>query len=247
MNLSRQDRKIINNFSKINLNLEFKKDLRTMDNNRGVFAEYTLDSNEFKPFVIYDTKEFLSVLNLYQYPKLEISDKHITLKERDFKTSYHLAERDICFIPKEKQTIKEIIKDDIPDTSFELNFEDTKWIEKIKNNFRNYPSIVFRNSEDNFNEIVLKDTKSFKWNKEKEVLEDVSNEFIYTTHFKTNKNYNCQSNLFRHYEILISNYKVSLYEYKCVLFESLDIPLKYLFALEPKPKPDSKKESKSNA
>ena len=147
MNLSRQDRKIINNFSKINLNLEFKKDLRTMDNNRGVFAEYTLDSNEFKPFVIYDTKEFLSVLNLYQYPKLEISDKHITLKERDFKTSYHLAERDICFIPKEKQTIKEIIKDDIPDTSFELNFEDTKWIEKIKNNFRNYPSIVFRNSE----------------------------------------------------------------------------------------------------
>jgi len=52
MNLSTQDRKIINNFSKINLNLEFKKDLRTIDNNRCVIAEYTLDSNEFKPFVL---------------------------------------------------------------------------------------------------------------------------------------------------------------------------------------------------
>ena len=67
-----------------------------------------------------------------------------------------------------------------------------------------------------------------------------SNEFSISTYQKTNKDYYCKVPHFYEMPILISNYKVSIFDDEYILLESLDIPLKYLIALEPKPQPDSK-------
>ena len=48
MNLTRQDRQVINNFSLFNKNLEFKKDLKSNSSTNTLIAEYELESDEFK-------------------------------------------------------------------------------------------------------------------------------------------------------------------------------------------------------
>ena len=73
MKLTRQDRQVINNFAKLNKNLEFKKDLKQC-RERYLLAEYTLQSDEFKSFLIYDTEEFLKVINCFNNPKVIIND-----------------------------------------------------------------------------------------------------------------------------------------------------------------------------
>ena len=45
MNLTRQDRQVINNFSLFNKNLEFKKDLRSKSSTGTLIAEYELESD----------------------------------------------------------------------------------------------------------------------------------------------------------------------------------------------------------
>ena len=74
MKLTRQDRQVINNFAKLNKNLEFKKDLKQQSGGRNLLAEYTLQSDEFKSFLIYDTKEFLKVIHCFNNPKVIIND-----------------------------------------------------------------------------------------------------------------------------------------------------------------------------
>ena len=45
MNLTRQDRQVINNFSLFNQNLELKKDLRSKSSTGTLIAEYELESD----------------------------------------------------------------------------------------------------------------------------------------------------------------------------------------------------------
>jgi hypothetical protein len=226
MNLTTQDRQIINNFSKLNQNLEFKKDLATTTSERNVVAEYTLQCDEFKPFVIYDTPEILSVLNCYRNPEVEIFDNKVLVKEFNESFTYHTAERSICYLPK--RNITQIINDEIPNTEFELSFDDMKSINRVNSLFK-LPNLIFKSDEDNYHSIIITDVKS-----------KGSIEYSLTTNYKTNRDYKVKVPQFHELQILISNYKVLIFE-KMFLMESKDIPLKYLITLEPKPTPDTNK------
>ena len=225
MKLTRQDRQVINNFAKFNQNLEFKKNLITRTALANALCEYTLQSDEFKPFVIYDTPEFLNVLSCYNNPKVEIFDVRLILKEFNQTFKYHTAERTICHLPK--KNIAQLIKDKIPNTQFELSFDDMKSINRVNSLFK-LPHLIFKSDEDNYHSIIITDVKCRG-----------SIEYSLTTDYKTNRDYKVKVSQFHELPILISNYKVSIFE-SMFLMESKDIPLKYLIALEPKPTPDSK-------
>ena len=226
MNLTTQDRQIINNFSKFNQNLEFKKNLNTRTTMKNVICEYILQCDEFKPFLIYDTPEFLNVLNCYNNPEVEIFDDKVILKEFNQTFKYNTAERAICHLPE--RNIAQIIKDKIPNTEFELSFDDMKSINRVNSLFK-LPHLIFKSDEDNYHSIIITDDKNLK-----------SLEYSLTTNYKTNRDYKVKVPQFHELQILISNYKVSIFE-KMFLMESKDIPLKYLIALEPKPTPDTNK------
>ena len=222
MKLTRQDRQVINNFATFNQNLEFKKDLKTDDTWNGYVCEYTLESDEFKSFIIYDTPEFLKLYNCFINPKVSILDDKIIFNEHNTEFQYHTSEREICRLPT--KTIAEFIDNKIPDTQFELTFDDIKSIKRIRERIH-LSSLIIKPNEDNYHCLVMKD--DFE-----------SAEFTLTTYHKTNRDYKVRCRVPKE-SILISNYKVSIFE-KFMLLESKDIPLKYLIALEPKPAPDSK-------
>jgi hypothetical protein len=233
MYLTRQDKQIINNFSKIQRNLEFKKDLATMSNARNIVGEYTLQCDEFKPFLIYETPTFLRCLNSFLYPSVEILDDKVFLSDEKSKMKYFTAERAICLLPKEP--IKKTIGDLTPDTQFEMSFSIMKDLQRVNEVLR-LPNLIIKPDEDNFHSFTYTDIKDKK-----------SNEFSISTYHKTNRNYEARVSNSSELPIMISNYKVSIFEHRFMLLECVNIPLKYLIALKPKPQPDSKKESKTNA
>ena len=110
MKLTRQDRQVINNFAKLNKNLEFKKDLKQQSGGRNLLAEYTLQSDEFKSFLIYDTKEFLKVINCFNNPKVIINDDLITLQEFNNEFRYHTAEKSMMVLPEKLLMKRFLIK-----------------------------------------------------------------------------------------------------------------------------------------
>ena len=226
MNLTTQDRQIINNFSKLNKNLEFKKDLATLTSMRNVVAEYTLQCDEFKPFIIYDTPEFLSVLNCYRNPEVEIFDNKVLVKEFNQTFKYWTAERAISVLPK--KNIADTTNNQVPNTQFDLSFDDMKSIKRVNSLFK-LPHLIFKSDEDNYHSIIITDDKNLK-----------SLEHTLTLNQKTNRDYKVKTSALYELPILISNYKVSIFE-KLFLMESKDIPLKYLITLEPKPTPDTNK------
>ena len=226
MNLTRQDRQVINNFSLFNKNLEFKKDLRSISSNNNLIAEYKLESDEFNPFVVYETPEFLKCYNSFLSPKVEILKDRVLISDHKSEVKFFTAERAICRLPK--KTISELIKDKIPDTQLKMSFDNVKSLQKFIEILK-LPNLVIKQDDDNFHSFLLTDLRSKK-----------SNEFSISTYQKTNKDYYCKVPHFYTIPLLISNYKVSIFDDEYILLESLDIPLKYLIALEPKPQPDSK-------
>ena len=233
MKLTRQDRQVINNFAKLNKNLEFKKDLKQQSGGRNLLAEYTLQSDEFKSFLIYDTKEFLKVIHCFNNPKVIINDDLITFQEFNNEFRYYTAEREICRLPE--KTIDEIIANQTPETQFELSFDDIKELQRV-NDILKFPHLIIKPDEDNCHSLTYTDIKDKK-----------SNVFSMSTYQKTNRDYEVRVSGIYELPILISDYKVSIFE-KSILLESKDIPLKYLIALEHKPTPDTKEsEIKKNA
>ena len=116
MKLTRQDRQVINNFAKLNKNLEFKKSLKTYCKPH-LLAEYTLQSDEFKSFLIYDTKEFLEVIHCFNNPKVIINDDLITLQEFNNEFRYYTAEKSmIKWMILPEKTIDETISNQTPET-----------------------------------------------------------------------------------------------------------------------------------
>jgi len=226
MNLTRQDRQVINNFSLFNKNLEFKKDLRSVSSNGSLIAEYKLESDEFNPFVVYETPEFLKCYNSFLFPKVEILEDRVLISDHKSEIKYFTAERAICRLPKKR--IDDLIKDKTPDTQLKMSFDNVKSLKRFTEILK-LPNLIIKQDEDNFHSFLLTDLKRRG-----------SNEFSISTYQKTNKDYYCKVPFFYEIPLLISNYKVSIFDDEYILLESLDIPLKYLIALEPKPQPDSK-------
>jgi len=236
MKLTRQDRQVINNFAKFNQNLEFKKDLKQQSSGRNLLAEYTLQSDEFKSFLIYDTKEFLKVIHCFNNPKVIINDDLITLQEFNNEFRYHTTEKSmIKWMILPEKTIDETISNQTPETQFELSFDDIKELQRV-NDILKFPHLIIKPDEDNCHSLTYTDIHNKK-----------SDEFSISTYQKTNRDYKVRVSGFNELPILISDYQVSIFE-KSILLESKDIPLKYLIALEPKPTPDTKEsEIKKNA
>jgi len=234
MKLTRLDKQVINNFASINDNLEFKKNLATEHSEKYLSAEYILQCNKFKNFYVYDTYEFLRAYNCFINPKITITDDKVIVGNGNSEIKYYQADKSVLILPQ--KTIAERIENKIPETKFELNFDDIKRVEKLKKTF-SFADFVFTKDEENRHCIILTDLK-----------DERALTFYYSTEFKTNRDYKVSSKHLTEFSILISNYDVSIFEDRFVLMESKDIPLKYLISLDQKPTPDSKEsEVKKNA
>ena len=185
MKLTRQDRQVINNFAKLNKNLEFKKDLKQC-RERYLLAEYTLQSDEFKSFLIYDTKEFLKVIHCFNNPKVIINDDLITLQEFNNEFRYHTAEKSMMVLPE--KTIDETISNQTPETQFELSFDDIKELQRV-NDILKLPHLIIKPDEDNchsltYTDIHKKNQMSFQYQLIKKQIEIIKLEFLVSMNYR---------------------------------------------------------------
>lgn len=83
MNLSKETLTLIENFSNINGSLLLKtgSKITTIAESKNVVADVTVTETFPVEFGIYDLKEFLGVLSLFDKPELEFSDKHVVISD----------------------------------------------------------------------------------------------------------------------------------------------------------------------
>lgn len=83
MELSERTLKVLGNFAGINGNIYISEGnvLRTVSESRTVLAKSTIDMEFPQSFGIYDLREFLSVMNLVDSPRLSFSDEEVTITD----------------------------------------------------------------------------------------------------------------------------------------------------------------------
>ena len=118
-----------------------------------------LESDEFKSFLIYDTKEFLKVINCFNNPKVIINDDLITLQEFNNEFRYHTAEKSMMVLPE--KTIDETISNQTPETQFELSFDDIKELQRV-NDILKLPHLIIKPDEDNCHSLTYTDIHNKK-------------------------------------------------------------------------------------
>jgi hypothetical protein len=128
MKISKNTLSILKNFSVINPGIQFKKGnvLRTISNQKNIYAKCVVEENFPTDFAIYDLSQFLSIISLDKNEiELEFDDKNIivySLNHRS-KTYYRGCSSSMIIIPPEKD-----ITMPSDDVQFSLSESDFKWI-----------------------------------------------------------------------------------------------------------------------
>lgn len=93
--LSEQTISILKNFATINQSLIFNEGntLATISNSKAIIAKATIAENFTDEFAIYDLSTFLSVLSLFDTPKIEATDKVVTISSGAKKINYVCADK----------------------------------------------------------------------------------------------------------------------------------------------------------
>lgn len=83
MQLSKETLTLIENFSNINGSLLLKtgSKITTISESKNVVGDVTVPESFPIEFGIYDLKEFLGVLSLFDKPELEFNDKHVVISD----------------------------------------------------------------------------------------------------------------------------------------------------------------------
>lgn len=218
MKISKEIIDVLKNFSLINKSIMIYKGdkIRTISENRSVFAEYKLSSEKFeKDFGIYSIPEFLSILSLFEEPEIEFFDTYMKIFSGDNPTSvsYVYASENVIITPGRDKSIK------FPDSSldFTLTSDNLSLMKKATGILKSDElSISFTEGEEKAN---LKLSKGENSGSSKFDLK-VDLDFIpeKDLSFKVNSN---------HLIFMQDDYKVSCSEKKIIRFSTPDSRLTY--------------------
>lgn len=143
MELSETTVNTLKNFATINPNIVFRegRDLLTVSEAQNLLAAATIEEEIPSEFGIYDLNEFLSVLSLVSNPQLEITDKHVLVKDGSgvSKISYTVSDVDILTSPKKAITMPDA------DVKFTLTAEVLNKVRRAASTF-GYDDLVIRPS-----------------------------------------------------------------------------------------------------
>lgn len=118
MKLTNELTNILKNFSTINPSLFFKAGdyVATISPSKTIMAKAKLPETNEKPFAIYDLSRFLSVMSLFSDPKIEISDKCMTISQDNRRINYYFADPSLIMSPPDKD-----IKIPTPEVRFNIS------------------------------------------------------------------------------------------------------------------------------
>jgi len=138
MKLSEKTISVLKNFSAINPNLMVKAGThqRTIDRDKVILAEATLEDSFPSDFGIYDLNQFLSNLSVFENPDISFKDNHLEIVEGNFKLHYFYCSPNHIKLPPDKSL-------DIPspDAEFHLTYNSLQKLLKIAS-LNNLPTLT---------------------------------------------------------------------------------------------------------
>lgn len=107
MQITKQTKDILANFSKINPSIIISKGnvLRTVSSSKTILARAEVDVNFDRDFAIYSLDRFLSTLSLYEKPELNFGEKTVIISENNRTTEYVYANPDTINKPPAKDIV----------------------------------------------------------------------------------------------------------------------------------------------
>lgn len=104
MKISRATLDLLNNFSGINPSILVKSgsSLTTISPQKNILAVANVVESFDKAFAIYDLKQFLSAVSLFDAPDFEFADKHVTISSGKRQVKYFYADASMITVPPEK-------------------------------------------------------------------------------------------------------------------------------------------------
>jgi hypothetical protein len=109
MQLSEKTLTVLKNFAKFNENILIEEGsvLKTMTNQKNVFATATIEEEFPREVPIYNLTEFLNALSLFKAPELEFEDAYIEIKDTSGQgIKYFYADKSVLAYPEKDIAFK---------------------------------------------------------------------------------------------------------------------------------------------
>lgn len=147
MKLSSETLTVLQNFSKLNPGIQFKKGnkIKTISQGKNVLAEATLKDSFPHDFCVHDLNQFLTMHSIGKDTDIDFDDINIIFKFGRNKTKYRKTEKETILIPPEKE-----LKLPSVDISFTLSKEDFDSIMKITSVLQS-PNMLVESDGDSVN------------------------------------------------------------------------------------------------
>jgi hypothetical protein len=114
MKLSKRTLKILKNFSEMNPNLRIRKNtnkVNTITAMKNILATTTIEEKFTNEINLYDSKEFVKILNTLSNPEITKVDKeHIHIKSDDFSIKYRMSDPSNMIVVNKEVNFPKIIK-----------------------------------------------------------------------------------------------------------------------------------------
>lgn len=101
MKISQETIKILRNFAGVNSNLLIKEgsEISTINAARNVFITATLPDSFEQDFGVYDLNEFLGVLNLFEEPSVDFTEKFAKISNGSSSVKFFAADPSVLVLP----------------------------------------------------------------------------------------------------------------------------------------------------
>lgn len=105
MKLSSETIAVLQNFSKLNSGIEFKKSksLSTISTNKAVLVKATIDEEFPENFCVYDLNQFLMICSLNKDAEMSFDNSNILFKSGKTKTTFRKADKSLILTPPDKE------------------------------------------------------------------------------------------------------------------------------------------------
>lgn len=124
MKISGNTIKILQNFANINQGIVIRpgNTLRTMAEERNLFAQAEIEETFDKEFGVYDLKKLLAILSMQKNPDLTVSDAVLTIRGDKSAISVRHTNTKLIKSPPDKNVVTDYL------VSFPMTLSDIKWI-----------------------------------------------------------------------------------------------------------------------
>ena len=202
MKLSENTVDLLRNFASINANLVVQpgSEITTISDTKSIIAKAKIEETFDERMAIYDLREFLSTVNLFQDPDLNITTKTVEISEGRQKADYKMAEPEVLTYLDRSLNLPPA------DVSFTLPVEDYKAIMRAASTLGR-PNLVIETSA---NGLTLKAT-------------DVENSSAHSyTHVVNEDHYDDHEFVFNiaNFKLIDDTYKVGISAKGIAQFES---------------------------